>query len=69
MTDTERIKILKAENARLKGDNELLQQRVEQWEAQAEHMTKKYLLATRPDGFNIYEGRILCDACGNVWED
>jgi hypothetical protein len=44
MTDTERLALIKAENMRLKGENELLQQRLELWEEQAEELTKKYLL-------------------------
>ncbi|HEX9679759.1 MAG TPA: hypothetical protein VGA08_04025 [Candidatus Saccharimonadales bacterium] len=44
MTDIERLALIKAENRRLKGENELLQQRLELWEAQAEELTKKYLL-------------------------
>ena len=47
MTDTERIATLKNQLRQAQGELEIWQQRAEQWEAQAEMMTKKKLESDR----------------------
>lgn len=50
MTSEQRTALLAADNKRLQAEIEELKRQVAMWQAEAETITRKYLLATRPDG-------------------